>query len=172
MFTCTFWQYSSAKSWGQCAARNPFDTKLIRKSFPNFSYITFWAITISPNKTNCKKIKIKKKLVNFSIWKKNHGLRRWINFVFWNVRTKWSFRLTVFASRNSKDLSRTLYKQQFVAKASITKVWKPGTCILNIINNIKYHIKGIIQNECITFSSPYVLLHQSLISLINICTQA
>ena len=36
-------------------------------------------------------------------------------------------RLTVFASRKSKDLSSTLYKQQFVAKASITKIWKPGT---------------------------------------------
>lgn len=29
--------------------------------------------------------------------------------------------LTVFASLNSKDLSSTLYKQQFVAKASIMK---------------------------------------------------
>jgi len=36
-------------------------------------------------------------------------------------------KLTVFASRNSKDLSSTLYKQQFVAKCSIINPWKPGT---------------------------------------------
>ena len=26
-YTCSFWQYVSAKSWGQCAAGKPFETK-------------------------------------------------------------------------------------------------------------------------------------------------
>lgn len=67
--TCNFWQYCAAKSWEQYAAGKLFDTKWTRKSFPNFSYMTFWANTISPNRTSCdrnrkqnKTIRRKKKI--------------------------------------------------------------------------------------------------------------